>query len=257
MNQEKRGEYKQQFLNLVGLSDPELDKELSGRQKYCPRSLQPLPFEGISVIHNISREDSNQLGLLGLAESVVSDMSIAGLDRKIAFVSPDSFHATTFDLINRGEHEQQLLDAGFVYEQVRADVEKAALAFMRDCMPISEIITIGGLGISCPQVLKLDLSLSREILNRFQAFRRELHGYLCDKVSGYSSVREQNWDRILNGHITLGYFVNSLQEREVDALLDFLSDFNRRFTPIEFQLTQGEVTRFSDMDHYKAIQGSQ
>jgi hypothetical protein len=255
MKNEKCAEYKKRFLNLVGLSDMELDKNLSGRQKYCARSLQPLPFEGISVIHNISHEDANKLGLAGMAEGVVSGINTAGLEGKVAFVSRDSFHATTFDLINQSEHQQKLVGAGFTYEQVRADVEKASLAFMRECMPLAETVTIAGLGMFCPQVLKLDLSISQDVLNRFQTFRRELHGYLCDKVRGYPTVRERDWDRKLSGHITFGYFVNPLQEPEVDRLLDFLRDFNQRFTAIKFQLTQGEVTRFIDMDHYKVVQG--
>jgi hypothetical protein len=255
MNNEKRIEYKQRFLDLVGLSDQELDKKLSGRQKYCPRCLQPLPFEGLSVVHNISHEDAKKLGLTGMIESVILDMSIAGLEQKVAFVSTDSFHATTFDLINHGEHSQTLAGADFVYEQVRADVEKAALAFMSECAPLVETITIAGLGMFCPQVLKLDLSISQDVLNRFQIFRRKLHVYLCDKVNGYSTVRERDWDSKLSGHLTFGYFVNPLQEREIEALLDCLIDFNQRFTPIEFQLTQGEVTRFSDMDHYEVVQG--
>ena len=170
-SREKRAEYKQRFLDLVGLSDQEMGKKLPGRQKYCPRCLQPLPFEGISVIHNISHEDANELGLAGMADSVVSDMSSAGLERKVALVSTDSFHATTFDLINHGEHEQKLADAGFAYEQVRADVEKAAGAFMRECTPLAETITIAGLGMFWPVSLKLDLSISQDVLNRFQTFR--------------------------------------------------------------------------------------
>jgi len=254
MNNEKRIEYKQGFLDLIGLSDQELDKKLPGRQKYCPRCLQPLPFEGLSVIHNISHEDAKKLGLTEMIKNVILDMSIAGLKQKVAFVSTDSFHATTFDLINYGEHAQTLADAGFVYAQVRADVEKATLAFMRGCAPLVETITIAGLGMFCPRVLKLDLSISQDVLDKFQNFRRKLHIYLCNKLNGYSTVRKRDWDSKLSGHLTFGYFVIALQEREIEALLDCLGDFNQRFTPIEFQLTQGEVTRFSDMDHYEVVQ---
>ena len=256
MNNEKRAEYRQRFLDLMGLSDQELDKKLHGRQKYCPRCLQALPFEGISVIHNISHPDANELGLARMAGSVISGMTSAGSEGKVAFVSTDSFHATTFDLINYVEDAQKFTGTPFDYKQVRADVEKAALSFMREeCTPLTGIITIAGLGMFCPKVLKLDLCISEEVLNKFQDFRRALHGYLCDQVCGYSTVRKRDWDGELAGHITFGYFVNPLEEREIDALLDYLRDFKQGFTPIEFQLTQGEVTRFSDMDHYEVVQG--
>ncbi len=254
MNEQKRAEYKQRFLGLVGQSDQKLDEKLSGRLKYCPRCLQLLSFEGISVIQKISHENTKELGLVGIAVNVISGIISAGLKRQVAFVGTDSFHATTFDLINHGEHAQKLADADFVYDQVRTDVEKASLAFMRACKPLAETITIAGLGMFCSQVPKLDLSISQDVLSKFQTFRRELHCYLCDKVRGYSTVRGQDWDRQLSGHITLGYFVNPLQECEIDVLLDFLRDFNQKFAPIEFQLTQGEVTRFTDMDHYEVIQ---
>ncbi len=37
-------------------------------------------------------------------------------------------------------------------------------------------------------------------------------------------------------------------------MLDFVDEFNAGFSPIEFVLTQGEVTRFTDMDTYRVIQ---
>ncbi len=253
MTQDKYDEYRQKFRSLLDLSDKALDKALPGRKKYCPRRLRPLPFEGISVIHNIDHERATDLGLARMAESIVSTMKDAKLGQKIAFVSTKSFHATTFDLINHGGHAEKLQNAGFAYEQVRASVEKEALAFMKQCAPMQETIAIAGLGMFCPRVLKLDLHINADVLTRFQAFRRELHAHLCDNVSGYPTVRERDWDRDLSAHITFGYFVNPLQEPEIACFLDILRNFNQGFSPIEFQLTQGEVTRFTDMDHYEAI----
>ena len=56
MTQDNYDKYRQKFRDLLDLSDKALDKALSGRKKYCPRCLRPLPFEGISVIHNIDHE---------------------------------------------------------------------------------------------------------------------------------------------------------------------------------------------------------
>jgi hypothetical protein len=47
--------------------------------------------------------------------------------------------------------------------------------------------------------------------------------------------------------------VNPMTKSEIDTFLDILKKFNDHFEPIEFELTQGEVTAFYDMDHYSVV----
>lgn len=90
-------------------------------------------------------------------------------------------------------------------------------------------------------------------IKRFRTFRQKLHAYLGASVRGYSVVREPAWDRKLSAHITFGYFVNPLQDSEIDVLLDFVTEFNQGVEALHFPLSQGEVTLFRDMDHYEVI----
>jgi hypothetical protein len=76
---------------------------------------------------------------------------------------------------------------------------------------------------------------------------------LSESVKGYSLIRSPDWNAELAGHITFGYVVNPIMKSEIDTFLDILNKFNDHFKPIEFELTQGEVTAFSDMNHYSVV----
>jgi hypothetical protein len=242
------------FRNLLDPADGELLERLPGRQKYCSACLRPLPFDGVSVTHAIGHRNAQESGLLAVYERVASRMTTAGLSRMIAWVSTRSFHVTTFDLVNRAEHSARLRDAGYEYGKVKAAVTGAAVAFVRGSMPLDETATGAGVEAVCPQFLKVRLALNDDALARIQAFRRRLNEYLCENAVGYSIIRNRSWDPALSAHITLGYFVNPLQEGEVEALLSCLQDLNHNLPALRFRLTLGQVMRFADMDHYRAYQ---
>ena len=89
----------------------------------------------------------------------------------------------------------------------------------------------------------------------FKAFREKLQEYLLEKVGeGYKLVREKVGS--LSSHITLGYTMNSISEEEIEKFIDVLKGINEKFddngeyAEIEFDLTQGEVTQFKNMDCY-------
>jgi hypothetical protein len=237
------------------MTEDALDEKLPGREKYCPRCLQPLPFEGISVIHNIDSETADELGLSSMVEALISAVDDTGLGQKIAFVSTESFHITTFDLVNHKEHAAELAEKGYEYSQVRADVETAAINFINHYPRLAGTVEISGLDMYCPRVLmlKLNLSIGDNVAERFQKFRLDIHRRLGENVNGYWTVRKKSWNDKLSGHITFGYVVNPLDEPDIKAFLDILKRFNDRFDPMKFELTQGEVTRFTDMDHYFVV----
>ena len=241
---------KERLLNVTKL----VDDLLPGRLKYDSRTLEPLPFEGISVIHNINKDVTEQLGLSQMARSLISKIARAKLESKIAFVSTESFHATTFDLINEKEHSEQLKAGGFDYKSVRQRVRDIAVGFLKNREPrLVETISVTGIGMFAPAVLKLDLAIDNGVLNRFQDFRLELHRTLVAQVDGYSIVRRPDWDRKLSGHITFGYVVNPVTGPEIDLFIDILENFNAQFRSIEFDISLGEVTQFTDMNHYFVV----
>jgi hypothetical protein len=209
---EKREQQRNEFQALRHLPQDELNRKLGGRQKYSPQSHRALPFEGISVIHNISNAEASSLGLVETAARIVTATSDLGLAKSIAFVDTTSFHATTFDLINDGEHEPIL---GPDYRRVREEVETCALDYTQGCAPLSEPVAMTGLGLFAPQVLKFNITISQDTLDRFQVFRLGLHRTLCESVAGYSQIRAADWDRPLRGHITIGYFVNPFTTRHI------------------------------------------
>jgi hypothetical protein len=248
----------QRLTEIVEITDSQkLNALLSGRTKYHPDTLQVLPFEGISVIHNITPETANALGLSGTIKNLKFNLRQAHLDSKIAFVDTKSFHATTFDLINEVEHGKTLQVNGYDYQQVRNQVQQATLQFLAEMnLKLTATVNIVGVGMFCPSVLKLDLQFPEVVTKVFQAYRRALHEYLGERVgNAYALVRDSAWNRNLSGHITLGYVVKPLTVQEIDPFLRIIREFNERFIPIDFDLTQGEVTAFTDMDHYFVVRG--
>jgi hypothetical protein len=243
------------FVGISHLSDAkDLDEALPGRLKYDPQTHEPLAFEGTSVIHNVDGVTAKRLGLSALVDKVISQLRSADLNTKIAFVSTDSFHATTFDLINEGEHGEKLAKAGQNYSTVRRGVEQETLRLLTESgLRLTAPVRVTGLGMFAPKVLKLNLNFSDLLIETFHGFRVALHRHLIQSVPGYSIVRGPDWDGKLAGHITFGYVVKPLVADEIDRFLSVVKDFNGSFQPLVFELTQGEVTRFTDMDHYSAV----
>lgn len=158
-------------------------------------------------------------------------------------------------MLNEKEHGEKLVEHGFHYSNVRPNVEKAAIKFLRDRkLRISAEATIEGIGMFAKAgVIKLNLGLDDAVKNIFQAYRIELNKYLAKEVLGYSVIRNENWNTALSSHITLGYIVDIMTDEEIDIFLEKLRWFNNEFQPISFELTQGEVTEFADMNNYDVV----
>ena len=251
----KYEECREKFLRISGLTDKaELDKALPGRLKYDPGIRAPLPFEGISVIHNIDAATADKLKLSMMVNQIISEVHDANLHSKVAFVNTETFHATTFDLINEKKHSEKLKNEGYDYSTVRQGVEKATIRFLNDIgLKLIAKVKITGIGMFCPKVLKLDIRFHEVVSKAFQAYRLGLNRYLVNNVNGYFVIRGPDWKKKLAGHITFGYIVNSMTAPEIDRFLGILKNFNEKFESIEFELTEGEVTAFSDMNHYSAV----
>ncbi len=271
------------FRKLIELSREKLHKALPGirDKKYDSDSFnritghyKALPFEGISVIHNISTDEAKEMKLSVMALEFKRRLKAARLERLFAFVDLDSFHATTFDLINEPEtkanfENSKLNPAGaehHKYIKVRQDIEKATFAFLRDgdgkgyVVPnLNAKVRIEGVGMFAPGVVKLTLKIVNEDdFKAFQEYRRKLQAYLEENVIGYKNfVRQEVGDPA--AHLTFGYTMKNLSEEEIVAYISVLEGINEdfseggKFSGIEFNMTQGEVTAFSDMDHFKAV----
>lgn len=231
-----------------------IEKAFPGRKKFDPYTRKPLPFEGISVIHNIDSVESQRIGLGELSRSIENKFASSNLLSKVAFVNHESFHTTTFDLINQSRYRSVLISAGFKYNQVRDGVKRAALEFLSDSRTqLNEVVEIKAIDMFCPRVIKLNLSLEKESAHRFQVFRQSLHKHLIENVEGYSIMRGPDWNRPIAAHITLGYPLNPMTKKEVDKFLSIFEVLNKDFRPIKFNLTQGEVMSFTDMNNYQLV----
>jgi hypothetical protein len=158
-------------------------------------------------------------------------------------------------LINEGSHGKTLQENGYDYQTVRNQVQQATLQFLDEMnLKLVATVSIVGVGMFCPNMLKLYLQFPEFVTKVFQVYRRAIHEYLGKQVGdAYALVREPLWNDNLAGHITLGYVVKPMSHVEIDRLLGILQEFHKRFIPIEFELTQGEVTAFTDMDHYSVV----
>jgi hypothetical protein len=254
-------EFRRGLIAISNLTEAQLNDKLKGRQKYDPVTLEPLPFEGISLIHNIEKEKARQLRLSEMAQKFKNDLGKAGVKNKVAFVDLDSFHATTFDLVNEVEHSQLIEAKNYRYKSapdgsggVREAVEIEARRFVNEIGPkLSAKVTIESIGMFAPEVVKLNLTFNKVVENVFQAYRVELNKHLIDNVDGYLAVRKASWDQKLSAHITFGYVVNSMTEGEIDSFLGVMKAFNGEFQSIEFDLSQGEITQFVNMNSYSPI----
>jgi hypothetical protein len=193
------------------------------------------------------------MGFSKLVEQLKRALEAVGLDEYIAFVDANFVHATTFDLINKGDHEAELSRHGKNYEDVRRAVEKAATDWLKETnLALSAPVQIVRVGMFAPSVLKLDLQFHPSVGDIFQAFRLALHKRLGE-VDGYSYVRAPEWNRALSAHLTVGYVVKAFDQKQIDTFIAVLKKFNESFQPISFELTQGEVTEFRNMDDYRPV----
>ncbi len=245
----KRKTYKNELNGFFKLSP------LPSRKKYRHDTLKARPYPGVSVIHNIDNLSAKTLGLFDMANDFKNSLIESKLGDKVAFVNLDSFHATTFDLINEKRHSNDLTKKSFMYSTVRSKVEKTTIEFLNDMkVKISEEIKIERIGMFAKSgVIKLDLGMNENVKEKFQTYRVKLNEHLVDTVPGYKFIRNKDWYQTIAGHITFGYIVNTMNKGEIDVFLDKLEEFNKKFQPISFELTQGEVTEFKDMDNYSVV----
>lgn len=232
----------------ISTDSKRLDLLLSGRLKY-EKTGTAHPFEGISVIHNISHQTAVSLGLLDKAQQLTTRLTQCGLDGKIAFVSQKSFHITTFDLINKSDHSSR---PGVNYQSALDCIKRVSIQFLQN-YNLSAVATITGVSMFPPNVLKLDITLETTDKSKFKGFRLGLYDYLNNQDQAQYQLIRPSWNGGHSHHITLGYVIDAMTDVEIDQFLRVLKEFNEKFTPVPFTLTQGEVTGFSDMDHYSSV----
>jgi hypothetical protein len=254
---------------LGGLDDAELNGKLPGRRdrKFDPVILNALPFEGVSVIHNTSPQEAKRMRLSTVANELKDRLTAAGgkLGRMVAFVGLDTFHATTFELINEPETRLQFeAQPGYRYENVRPEVERETLRFLESregsyYNSLQVPVRVAAIGMFAPGIIKLNLEFLNERSRLImEEFRARLHRHLqCALGAAYALVRTHLGN--LSPHITIGYTMNSVSAREAEQFIAILRDINGRMAPGQpgelgvFQMTRGEVTPFSSMDKYKPL----
>ena len=258
---DKYQNWRRKFAKLASTKDgANLDNALPGRLKYDPASHDAKKFDGISVIHSIDARKAGELGLTETFGRVRKAFEEAELSARIAFVDTKTVHATTFDLINRPDYQKQLHVVRGAsddrYQTVRDAVQTAAIGWLEEKgLNLRATARITGVGMFAPDVLKLDLAFDSGEMQEFQAYRLALHKHLCLEVPAYEKFRSAKWTGRLAAHITIGYFVEPLTEAEIDRLLVTVKQLNKRFEEIEFELSEGEVASFEDMDHYQPVRG--
>ena len=95
---------------IDGLPKASLDH---ARDKYKRQDCRfPIP---VTRLFTILSMESHELGVARLAESVAQRVKDIGLWDKFAFVSLESVHVTTFDLVNKSEYERKV-GGHFIYE---------------------------------------------------------------------------------------------------------------------------------------------
>jgi hypothetical protein len=219
-----------------------------GQRKYF-KTGEPRPYPGYSVIHNVEPCEELAKQITSTANTV--RQKLGTLAEKFAFVKVDSFHMTTFDLINEPEFSEKGLTG---YAELANRVRDYTVDWLREHhKDLRGTARINGTGLFAGNgILKLDVEFDSETAAAFTAFRSDLHAHLCAtcKEYGYAAWREEGWAKGLSAHITLAYLVKPLVPVEADSLVAALRDFNDCFAGLELTFTRGDVMTFDDMDCY-------
>lgn len=243
MEHEKSMDYnflKKQLINLFASN-----QALPGLAKYDVNTLVPLPFDGVSVIHMTPEQD-----LIRIKNQIKDELKKNKIANKIALVDSNSFHITTFDLMNRFDHKKTLRENEYKYEEVFNKLIKETYLFINSKkMPINTNIEISGIAIY-RGVIILNPVIKPSLMNAFIIFRDELHQHLTRKVKGYSFVRKPNWQAKFNPHITLGYIINPMNQTEINDFINLIKKINKDFKKIKLEITEGDIVSFSDMNTY-------
>lgn len=219
---------------------------LPGLEKYDADTLAPLPFDGASVIHMTPEPE-----LIQIKEQIQNKFKTIEIADKVALVSSNSFHITTFDLMNRFDHEQKLIENKYKYEEVFTQITEETKAFINSGnVSIDSEIEILGVGVY-GSIIIFKPVMKPTLMDTFIRFRKELHQYLTEKIKGYSFAREANWQAKFSPHITLGYIVKPMNQSEIDDFINLIKNINQNFPAVKLKISEGDCTFFSDMDSYK------
>lgn len=214
-----------------------------------------LPYNGFSVIHNISQPQARDLGIQNVAEKFSSTLSRNAVDGAVATVDLGTVHITTLPLINQPEHAQIVGSEN--YARVERDVVDAAGDFLEKAKSQTPVpggtATATGISMFPPFVVTIPLELDDRAATSLAAVRQELHGGITQKVPEFSLVQPALGQ--LRAHITLAYLPRKLSETEISGVLNALKVTNCEvdFSIIRIPLSIGEVTRFRSMDDYEPV----
>ena len=244
---------------------------LPGRDKYQWVSgfggFVATPQEGIVSILpvDVSASRTNDRGedvrisdvLDSISEILKEELAL----QKIAFVARPSVHSTTFEGLSR-ESLQRKTASGVIYPDLKEAVRKAMVEFI-DQHPLVAEGKIAGLDVFGPRVLIFRIDLDNDTKDeegltaeqRYASWRQAFQHFLEERVPGYKEHVRNSIDDIFSyqPHITVGYFVDTLNEQQARSFLERVQDFNARFSPIPIQYNAGKVFQYNSTDEWQEV----
>lgn len=233
--------------NKKTLSEDEVKPD---RKKFHRETLAAESFSGNTVIENFDSNTNEKLK--EIKQKIKKSLEENGLGSKVAFVQDGSFHLTIYDLINpddlpriRGEEPEYVNKTD---DEIRTIViQKISEAFQElknEGILDSIVLKIRRLGTFAPfLLLALAYPNSDEDLAKINTVRRKI--FEKTKIrSPFPFV----------AHVTLGYIVNPMDEREYAAYKEIV---NTGMKDMDFEVSidfmKMELSDFPDMNKYNKV----
>jgi len=226
------------------------DEVNPARKKFHRETLAAESFSGNTVIVNFDSNTNEKLK--GIKQKIKKSLEENGLGSKVAFVQDDSFHLTIYDLINPDDLPR-IRNEDPEYAN-KTDDEIRTIIVQRISEAFQELKNEGKLS-------QITLKIKR--LGAFAPFLLLALAYpnSDEDLAKINTVREKIFEKTgirapfpFVAHVTLGYIVNPMNEREYAAYKEIV---NAGMKDMDFEVSidfsKMELSDFTDMNKYNKV----
>lgn len=236
--------------DLVELKIAELSNinVFGGLKKYDKDTYEPLPYPGYTVIYNVPHSNYSYLHLDQVQDKIIEPFNeiFNKTEKPFAWVNPEYYHMTTFDLITAASNKS--FPDLETFEKVYMSVAKYTKEYMEsiDCRQKLPGKLVGIRTSGCKMML-VNVHFSKEVKEKIIKFRTGLHDYLLENLEDYKYVHKNN---SFHPHITLAYGLRVPRMTKWKKYLKWMETSSKLFEGIEVEFDLGDLMYFTNMDHY-------
>ncbi len=226
------------------------DEVRPGRKKFHQETLAAEPFSGNTIIVNFDSNTNEKLK--EVKQKIKKSLEENGLGNKVAFVQDNSFHLTIYDLINPDDlpriRSEEPEYANKTDDEIRTIViQRISEAFQElknEGRLDSIVLNIKRLGAFAPFLL---LALAYPNGDEDLAIINTIRGKIFEKTKIRAPFP-------FVAHVTLGYIVNPMNEREYATYREIVNTGMRDMGfEVSIDFRKMELSDFSDMNKYNKV----